>query len=43
MGPKIFSYVTKVLIQSLQLLLTLSKMETQSHILMQVSDALSYG
>lgn len=33
------SYVTKVLIQSLQLLLTLVKMETQSHILMQVSNA----
>lgn len=37
-GPKIVSYVTKVLIQSLQLLLTLSKMDTQSHILMQVSN-----
>jgi len=35
-GPKIFSYVTKVILQSLQLLHVLLKMETQSHILMQV-------
>ncbi|XP_068434303.1 chitobiosyldiphosphodolichol beta-mannosyltransferase isoform X2 [Clinocottus analis] len=34
-GPKIFSYVTKVILQSLQLLRVLLKMETQSHILMQ--------
>ncbi|XP_075871848.1 chitobiosyldiphosphodolichol beta-mannosyltransferase isoform X2 [Nelusetta ayraudi] len=34
-GPKIVSYVTKVLVQSLQLLLALSRMETQSHVLMQ--------
>ncbi|XP_056262508.1 chitobiosyldiphosphodolichol beta-mannosyltransferase [Pseudoliparis swirei] len=34
-GPKIFSYVTKVILQSLQLLHVLLKMETQSHILMQ--------
>lgn len=39
MGPKIVSYVTKVLAQSLQLLLALSRMETQSHVLMQVSNA----
>ncbi|KAL6102419.1 alg1 [Pungitius sinensis] len=34
-GPKIFTYVTKVILQTLQLLLVLLKMETQSHILMQ--------
>lgn len=39
MGPKIVSYATKVLLQSLQLLLALSRMETQAHVLMQVPDA----
>ncbi|KAM6914430.1 chitobiosyldiphosphodolichol beta-mannosyltransferase [Lycodopsis pacificus] len=34
-GPKVFRYVTKVILQSLQLLHVLLKMETQSHILMQ--------
>ncbi|XP_054463131.1 chitobiosyldiphosphodolichol beta-mannosyltransferase isoform X1 [Anoplopoma fimbria] len=34
-GPKIFTYVTKVILQSLQLLHVLLTMETQSHILMQ--------
>uniref|UniRef100_A0A671XHE2 Chitobiosyldiphosphodolichol beta-mannosyltransferase n=1 Tax=Sparus aurata TaxID=8175 RepID=A0A671XHE2_SPAAU len=34
-GPKILTYVTKVIIQSLQLLLVLLRMEIQSHILMQ--------
>lgn len=35
-GPKILTYVTKVIIQSLQLLLVLLRMEIQSYILMQV-------
>ncbi|KAM3864010.1 chitobiosyldiphosphodolichol beta-mannosyltransferase [Diretmus argenteus] len=34
-GPRIVTYVTKVLLQSLQLLHVLMKMELQSHILMQ--------
>ncbi|XP_051244609.1 chitobiosyldiphosphodolichol beta-mannosyltransferase [Dicentrarchus labrax] len=34
-GPKIVSYVTKVLVQCVQLLLVLLKMDSQSHILMQ--------
>ncbi|XP_032393414.1 chitobiosyldiphosphodolichol beta-mannosyltransferase isoform X1 [Etheostoma spectabile] len=34
-GPKILTYVTKVILQCLQLLHVLLKMETQSHILMQ--------
>ncbi|XP_068581919.1 chitobiosyldiphosphodolichol beta-mannosyltransferase [Cebidichthys violaceus] len=34
-GPKVFRYVTKVVLQSLQLLHVLLKTETQSHILMQ--------
>ena len=35
-GPKVLTYVTKVMVQSLQLLHVLLKMELQSHILMQV-------
>ncbi|XP_067471659.1 chitobiosyldiphosphodolichol beta-mannosyltransferase [Thunnus thynnus] len=34
-GPKVLTYVTKVMVQSLQLLHVLLKMELQSHILMQ--------
>ncbi|XP_034088764.1 chitobiosyldiphosphodolichol beta-mannosyltransferase isoform X1 [Gymnodraco acuticeps] len=34
-GPKILTYVTKVILQCLQLLYVLLRMETQSHILMQ--------
>uniref|UniRef100_A0A3Q3KKI5 Beta-1,4-mannosyltransferase n=1 Tax=Monopterus albus TaxID=43700 RepID=A0A3Q3KKI5_MONAL len=34
-GPKILKYVTKVIVQSLQLLHVLLRMELQSHILMQ--------
>ncbi|KAM7387483.1 hypothetical protein PAMA_009887 [Pampus argenteus] len=34
-GPKVLTYVTKVMVQSLQLLRVLLKMELQSHILMQ--------
>ncbi|KAL7377569.1 hypothetical protein ABVT39_001403 [Epinephelus coioides] len=34
-GPKILTYVTKVILQCLQLLYVLLNMETQSHILMQ--------
>uniref|UniRef100_A0A7N8Y6I7 Chitobiosyldiphosphodolichol beta-mannosyltransferase n=1 Tax=Mastacembelus armatus TaxID=205130 RepID=A0A7N8Y6I7_9TELE len=34
-GPKILTYVTKVIFQSLQLLYVLLRMELQSHILMQ--------
>ncbi|KAK2893409.1 chitobiosyldiphosphodolichol beta-mannosyltransferase [Channa argus] len=34
-GPKILTYVTKVIVQSLQLLDVLLRMELQSHILMQ--------
>lgn len=37
-GPKILTYVTKVIAQCLQLLHVLLRMEIQSHILMQVSD-----
>lgn len=37
-GPKILTYVTKVIVQCLQLLSVLMRMELQSHILMQVSD-----
>lgn len=35
-GPKILTYVTKVVVQCLQLLHVLLRGETQSHILMQV-------
>nr|XP_029500630.1 chitobiosyldiphosphodolichol beta-mannosyltransferase [Oncorhynchus nerka] len=35
-GPRMVSYVTKVILQSLQLLLVLLKTDVQSHILMQV-------
>ncbi|CAJ1075596.1 chitobiosyldiphosphodolichol beta-mannosyltransferase [Xyrichtys novacula] len=34
-GPKILSYVTKVILQVVQLLFVLLKMDTQSHILLQ--------
>uniref|UniRef100_A0A8C8ISB8 Chitobiosyldiphosphodolichol beta-mannosyltransferase n=1 Tax=Oncorhynchus tshawytscha TaxID=74940 RepID=A0A8C8ISB8_ONCTS len=34
-GPRVVSYVTKVILQSLQLLLVLLKTDVQSHILMQ--------
>ncbi|KAM7371508.1 hypothetical protein PAMP_008742 [Pampus punctatissimus] len=34
-GPKVLTYVTKVMVQSLQLLYVLLKMKLQSHILMQ--------
>lgn len=37
-GPKFLTYVTKVIVQCLQLLCVLMKMELQSHILMQVLD-----
>lgn len=37
-GPKILTYVTKVIVQCLQLLSVLMRMELQSHILMQVLD-----
>lgn len=35
-GPKVVSYVTKVTVQSLQLLRVLLTMELQAHVLMQV-------
>lgn len=35
-GPKVVSYVTKVAVQSLQLLRVLLTMELQAHVLMQV-------
>lgn len=35
-GPKLLTYVTKVIVQSLQLLSVLLRMELQSHILLQV-------
>lgn len=35
-GPKVVSYVTKVMVQSLQLLRVLLTMELQAHVLMQV-------
>lgn len=37
-GPKMFTYVTKVIVQCLQLLSVLMRMELQSYILMQVLD-----
>lgn len=37
-GPKILTYITKVIVQCLQLLSVLMRMELQSHILMQVLD-----
>lgn len=38
-GPKILTYVTKVMVQCVQLLLVLSRMETPSHVLMQVLES----
>lgn len=35
-GPKLFVYITKVVVQCLQLLWVLLRMELQSHLLMQV-------
>lgn len=35
-GPKVVAYVTKVMVQSLQLLRVLLTMELQAHVLMQV-------
>lgn len=35
-GPKILSYITKVVVQCVQLLSVLLSMELQSHILLQV-------
>lgn len=36
-GPKIFRYVSKVILQSIQLFCVLMKIEDQGYILMQVS------
>ncbi|MEQ2192572.1 hypothetical protein XENOCAPTIV_013826, partial [Xenoophorus captivus] len=41
-GPKLLTYVTKTIVQSVQILHVLLSMELQAHILMQVgSDVLS--